>query len=109
MAEARTSGLSPLSGPPVLKHLAVALDVRAGGEQLHPLGPGLELAHGGGRDAHDVARTQVEDLVVDLHATRAGEDDVHLLGLPVAVAEAGPLAGVHAVVREPDPVGADVL
>src|SRR4051794_1028441 len=109
MAEARDSGLSPLSGPPLLQHLAVALDVRPGGEQLHALGPGLELAHGRRRDAHDVARAQVEDLVVDLHAPGARDDDVHLLGLPVAVAEAGPLAGVHAVVGEADPVGADVL
>src|SRR3954464_12178525 len=103
MAEARSSGLSPLTGlvgPPALEHLAVALDVRAGGEQLHAVGAGLELAHRGRRDAHDVPRTQLADLLVDLHAAGAREDDVHLLGLPVAMAEPGALVRVHAVVAD---------
>src|SRR3954447_13449988 len=112
MAEARSSGLSPLTGlvrPPALEHLAIALDVRPGGEQLHAVGARLELAHRGRRDAHDVPRAQLDDLLVDLHAAGPGEDDVHLLGLPVAVAEPGSLAGVHAVVADADPVRADVL
>src|SRR5918912_3674525 len=112
MAEARDSGLSPLRAllaPPVLEQLAVAVDVHAGGEQLHALGAGLELAHGLGRDADDVPRAQVDDVDVDLDAARPGEDDVHLLDLAVAVAEARALARVHAVVADPDALGADVL
>src|SRR4051812_37194876 len=125
MAEARSRGLPPLRAaaerrapargdalvarPPLLQHLAVALDVRAGRQQLHAVRAGLELAHRRRRDADDVASAQLEDLVVDLHAAGAGEDDVHLLGLPVTVTESGPLAGVHPVVADADALGADVL
>src|SRR4051794_33548740 len=125
MAEARSRGLPPLRAaaergaparcdallahPPLLQHLAVALDVRAGRQQLHAVGAGLELADRRRRDADDVAGAQVEELVVDLRAAGAGEDDVHLLGLPMAMAEPGPLAGVHPVVGDADAAGADVL
>src|SRR4051794_33247267 len=109
MAEAPERGLSPLTGPPVLEHLAVALEVGAGRDHLHPVRAGLELAYGLRRHAHDVARAEVEDVVVDLRAARAREDDVHLLGLLVAVAEAAALAGVQAVERQADPLGAGVL
>src|SRR6476646_3879105 len=108
MAEARDSGLSPFSAgsalarPPVLEHLAVALDMRAGREQLHPVRAGLELADRGRRDAHDVAGAQVEDLVVDLDPARAVQHDVHLLGLPVAMTEARALARLHPVVADAD-------
>src|SRR4051794_41533820 len=108
MAEARERGLSPLTGPPVLEHLAVALEVGAGRDHLHPVRAGLELAHGLRRHAHDVARAEVEDVVVDLRAARAREDDVHLLGLLVAVAEAAALAGGETVGRQAGPPRAHV-
>src|SRR5688572_28808677 len=77
---------SPLSpalalGPPahVELGLAVALDVLAEREQLHPVGAGLPAAPGLRLDPHGVVRGDLEGLVVDPERSGAGEHDVDLL------------------------------
>ena len=52
---------------------------------------------------------EVEDLVVELDAARAADDDVDLLGLVVAVGEALALVGLDAHQREAGLLGVEVL
>ena len=64
-------------------------------EDLEPAGAGLDPVRHAGADAHDVARADLHDLVIELQDARAGEDHVDLLGLPVAVGEGLALARLH--------------
>jgi hypothetical protein len=75
--------------------------VRSEDDELEALRPGLEGPRDGRRDAQRVERSQVEDLVVELHAARAREHDADLLRLVVPVPERLALAGLDPVVREP--------
>ena len=61
---------------------------------VSPSGPGLERARDLRRDADRVERRDLDDLVVEAHAPVAGDHDVDLLGLLVAVAERAALAGL---------------
>ena len=72
-ASERTPSPSSGLGPPT------AISVEA-------VGPGLEGAHDLGRHADDVPLPDVAHLVVEAHAARAGDDDVGLLLLAMAVA-----------------------
>src|SRR4051794_7843222 len=76
----------PSIAPPALLHLVgLPLGVRAEGEQVQAVGPGLPLAHDGRRAVDDVLLGDVDDLVVELEAARAGQHDVHLLRLAMGV------------------------
>ena len=59
----------------------------ADAEQVEPVRAGLERADDRGRDAQHVPGLELDDLVVELRATGARDDDVGLLLLAVAVAE----------------------
>src|SRR5688572_854479 len=81
------------SAPEVREPLRVA-SLRlaaADADQLQPVRAGLERAHDGRRDAQHVPRNELDDLVAELGAAGAGDDDVGLLllAMPVAPRHAG--------------------
>src|SRR5215212_3903106 len=100
------SALAPEGG--VGDQLAVALVMRAEGEQLEPVIARLEGAGDAGRDADRVERRDVDDVVVELHPPSAGEDHVDLLRLVVAVGEALPGAGLDAMEGQSRALGLEV-
>src|SRR5687767_5492294 len=82
---------TPLVGPPALFQLRVARVVaRSEREVLRSLGSGLHVAHGALADSHGVPLLQVEDLVVELDAGAARDEDVDLLLRRVPVSEGNP-------------------
>src|SRR5215207_5747222 len=94
-----------LVSPPV----ALAIDVftpslpeigRADDEDLEALGPSLVASPGTGRDAHRVPFLELDDLVVELHATAPAQDHVHLLLLFVRVAVRKAIAGRDTLVAQ---------
>src|SRR4051794_18944902 len=80
----------------------------ADGEELESVGARLELARDPGRDAKGVEGLEVDDVVVELDPARAGEHDVHLLGVLVPVPEALPHARLDAVVADAGLLGLEV-
>ena len=79
------------------------------GEQLETVGAGLEHPRHLRRDANRVEAVDLEDVVVELYPAGAGDDDVDLLGVLVAVGEALALAGLDPVEGEADRLAAEVL
>src|SRR5436190_13511985 len=73
--------------PPGFDQLPVPLVARAEGKQLDAIWAALEGADHAGGDTNRVEALELEDVVVELHPARAGDDDVDLLGLLVAVSE----------------------
>src|SRR3984893_2567693 len=82
----RATGPRSVATPP-LNVLADAVVTGAEREQLDPFRPCLERADHVGRHADRVHRLELEDLLVELDAARAGQHDVHLLGALVPVPE----------------------
>ena len=66
---AAAGATKPASGHwPPCHHAVAALGLGAAdGDDVEPVGTGLERAHDLGRDAHDVPLAQLEDLVVEQH------------------------------------------
>jgi hypothetical protein len=77
--------------PEVVDHLAIAFDVGAEDQYLEAVGAGLEGAGDAGADANGVEGSEFEEVVVELHLSGAGENDVDLFGAAVAVGECFPL------------------
>src|SRR5581483_7119729 len=99
-----------LLAPPAGRHLGV-LRVVAGaeGEVLAALGAGLHVPHGFLAEADRVPLLQLDDLVVDLHAGRAADDDVDLLLVGVLVAERDPEARLEREQAEPERLALDCV
>ena len=57
----------------------------ADADEVEPVRPGLERADDGGSDAEHVPGRELDELMVELGATRAGDDDVGLLLLAMPV------------------------
>src|SRR6476646_3916314 len=94
-----------LAGPPVAPALDgvawIVTEVRgADHQQLQTLGACLVAAPRSRRHAHRVPLAQLDDLVVDLHAPAAADDDVHLLLRPVRMAVGEAIAGRDALMGE---------
>src|SRR4051812_12020515 len=83
--------------------------VRAEGDELQPIRAGLERSGRRGRHADAVQRAHVEDLVLELYPAASLEDDVDLLGLPVAMGERAALGGVQAEERHAGTLGGQGL
>src|SRR4051812_46835342 len=83
--------------------------MRAEGEELEAVGPRLERARGARADADRVQRLDLADIVVELHAAAAADDDVDLLGARMAVGERAALAGAQPEVRDAGRLGAERL
>ncbi len=73
---------------------------RAEGDQRQAVGARLEASDRVLGDADSIPRTDVADLVVQLHAARAVDDDVNLLLLAMPVAEGGPEVRRESLVAE---------
>src|SRR5439155_15765725 len=95
-----STGRSPLSvAPPALDHLRVLHVGRsAEGDDLRPLGTGLERAHHVTRHADGVPLTKVHDLVADLDPRAARHHQVDLLLVAMPVAEGDTKARLERVV-----------
>src|SRR4029079_152638 len=91
-------------GPAHLGLLAVpALGLRAAdGHDVHPVRPGGERAHDLGIDAHEVPLAQLDHLAVEQDLPGAGDHQVGLLLLAVAVAALRAEAGRIAPVADAD-------
>ena len=100
---------SPSVAPEVLQDLAVAGVARAEDEDLEPVAARLEGAHDLRRYPHRVERRHVEDLVVEAHAPRPGEDHVDLLRGLVAVSERAAHSRPHHLVGESDRLRVELL
>src|ERR1044072_7138540 len=95
--------------PPAPPALPVTLGVGAEGDELQAVAPALPGAHDGRRAVDDGPGADVDDLVLELEATRSGEDDVDLLAGAVAAAEADALTRGQAGVGHADALGSEVL
>jgi len=89
-----------LIGPPSHEHLAVPIVPWAEREEVKAARPGLESASDLGSDSDRVERLKLYDLVVQLYAPGASEDDIDLLGAPMLVREGLTLLRLDAVVTE---------
>src|SRR3954470_12862923 len=95
----RRSGVRPGA---VGGHAVAALGlVATHSDDVQPVGAGLEGTHDRWRDADDVPLADLADLVVESYAPRAGDDDVGLLLLAMAVATR--IAHVRLVGKAADP------
>src|SRR5664280_1513617 len=81
--------------PPVRDWSSVAvLGPRAAdGDDLEPLGAALKRPHHLRGDPYHIPLAQLDDLLVELHAPGAADDDVGLLLLAVVVTHSRPIAG----------------
>ena len=94
--------------PPIVDDLAAVASIeRPEGEDFEAFFAGLERPYYGRSHPYQVSRLQVNDLVVELHATGAGDDEVDLLGPLVAMPEPLPLPRLEGVVAEPRLLGVE--
>src|SRR4051794_2988525 len=96
----------PLVDPPVARALDVVArglaEVRsADDEQLQAVRARLVAPPRPGRDPHDVPLSEQDDLVVQLHATAAAHDDIHLLLPPMRMAVREAITRRDALIAEP--------
>src|SRR5829696_4627227 len=82
-----------LRAPEVVDDFTVRFDVRSEDEHLEPVGSGFEAARDARADAYRVERGQLHELLIELDASGAGEDDVDLLRGVVAMGEGLSLPG----------------
>ena len=93
--------------PPAGRHLGLRRIVAgAEGQVLDPVGPGLHLAHRALREADRVPLGEFDDLVLDLDAGGAADDDVDLLLGLVLVAERDPEPGLEREEAQPERLAA---
>jgi len=102
---------SPLPTPPAGNHLGILRLGLGGaeGEEREPVGPGLEGADRILADADSVPFVQLVDVVVQLHASGARDDDVDLFLLVVVVPVGKPGVGREPLEAQAEPLAVERL
>jgi hypothetical protein len=97
-----------LIAPEIVDDLGVCLHVRSDHEYLQVVSTSFEGPRHARTYPHRVKRGQVDQLVIELYASRTGKDDVDLFGLRVPMSERFALPGLDDQVVKTSLLGSQI-